>query len=662
MKSRSPLFTLIGTFVIASSVFAGFQRRAAAQSADGGKLACTCSPGFGTADIYSVNADGTGLTALTADGKGNNAPAWSPDGSQLVYVSTIYGNNSNLVRVAADGTHPALLTDTDSPLGNFTPNWSPDGTKIVFSSARGGSATEIWVMNADATNLTRLTTGVRLDDGTSITPVFSSDSRPRWSPDGKKILFYSNREGLTFTHLYVMNADGAGLTRLTNHLANDTDPAWSPDGKKIAYVSGKQAVGDHNGVYVMDAVGSSEVRISDVVFGGLAWSPDGTRIAFYDRDPAPPFEPAVFVMNSDGTNRVKVTGNTNSCFDPAWQTTSGPAPPPAPTPTPASVTGRVTDPSMFTLGGGAPGVPGVTVALSGSASAETTTDANGRFTFQNLPDGGTFNLTPHSPNWGMSPLRVTFSTTEPTFNFFTRSLTVGDITALPIFITFSFDTYFGVEDSSAVITVVKSGPLTGDSTIDYATGGGTARAGVRYTPVSGTLRFAPGDSTKSFTVPVIYDHAPEGNETVNLKLSNPTGSLDRGGTSAVLTVSDRPTLLVTEASTTRAAALDSVKWVRDPFPLTTPDNLSQDSATRVMLFVSYLDLLPGENASTVTAFARDSSSKTFQLPVEFVGRVPGFDWLTQVNVKLPADLPHGDVSVWLVVRGTSTPAAHMSIE
>jgi hypothetical protein len=79
--------------------------------------------------------------------------------------------------------------------------------------------------------------------------------------------------------------------------------------------------------------------------------------------------------------------------------------------------------------------------------------------------------------------------------------------------------------------------------------------------------------------------------------------------------------------------------MRDPFPLTTPFNLSADGRTRLNLFVMNLDLLPGENASSVTARLEDAALKTYPLTVETVGKVPGFDFLTQVIVRLPNDTP-----------------------
>jgi hypothetical protein len=115
-----------------------------------------------------------------------------------------------------------------------------------------------------------------------------------------------------------------------------------------------------------------------------------------------------------------------------------------------------------------------------------------------------------------------------------------------------------------------------------------------------------------------------------------------------------PTLL-TEENTQRAIALDSVTRIRDPLPVVAINNFSMDHRTRLALFGVNLDLLPGENASAVTAQARDSHSRNYSLKVEFVGKVPTLDWLTQVVVRLPDELAQaGDVSISVNLRGQTS--------
>jgi hypothetical protein len=117
-----------------------------------------------------------------------------------------------------------------------------------------------------------------------------------------------------------------------------------------------------------------------------------------------------------------------------------------------------------------------------------------------------------------------------------------------------------------------------------------------------------------------------------------------------------PTLL-TEENSQRAIALDSVTRVRDPLPVVALNNfmLRRDPRTRVALFGINLDLMPGEDASAVTAQARDSLSRNYSLNVEFVGKVPTLNWLTQVIVRLPDELAQaGDVWISIKLHGQTS--------
>lgn len=148
--------------------------------------------------------------------------------------------------------------------------------------------------------------------------------------------------------------------------------------------------------------------------------------------------------------------------------------------------------------------------------------------------------------------------------------------------------------------------------------------------------------------------------TALVTVFNPTGG---GATSTVRTFSVGPSAprLLNEANSERALALDSVTKARDPFALD-GNNFSQDQRRRLMLFAANLDLLPGENLSAVTAQAEDAQHNIYPLTVEFVGKVPQYDWLTQVVVKLPNQLGSGN-NMWVSVslRGAMSNKALVSI-
>ena len=125
-----------------------------------------------------------------------------------------------------------------------------------------------------------------------------------------------------------------------------------------------------------------------------------------------------------------------------------------------------------------------------------------------------------------------------------------------------------------------------------------------------------------------------------------------------------PTLL-TDENTQRAAALDSVTSVRDPLPVVARNNFTFDHRTRLTLFGINMDLMPGEDASAVTAKARDSQSRSYNLKVEFVGKVPvpTLTSLTQIIVMLPDGLAQaGDVWISVGLRGQTSNEVLFTVE
>ena len=130
-----------------------------------------------------------------------------------------------------------------------------------------------------------------------------------------RIAFASNRGG-PYDAIYVMDANGKSLKRLTYNAAVDTRPTLSPDGTKIAFESHRDGNGD---IYLMDATGSNQTRLTDdsAQDSSPAWSPDGSQIAFVRK--VADQEPDVYVMNADGSGQVNLTQNSNSADShPTW--------------------------------------------------------------------------------------------------------------------------------------------------------------------------------------------------------------------------------------------------------------------------------------------------------------------------------------------------------
>ena len=141
-----------------------------------------------------------------------------------------------------------------------------------------------------------------------------------------------------------------------------------------------------------------------------------------------------------------------------------------------------------------------------------------------------------------------------------------------------------------------------------------------------------------------------------------TGTIVIAGQPFVVTQSAPNPALLSEQSSIAAVALDSVTFVRDPFSVQTIHNFSSDQRARVSLFALNVELLPSESISVVSVQAEDSQHRIFSLPVEFVGKVPGLEWLTQINVRLPDELSAGgDMLVKITVRSLASNEAKIRI-
>ena len=224
-------------------------------------------------------------------------------------------------------------------------------------------------------------------------------------------------------------------------------------------------------------------------------------------------------------------------------------------------------------------------------------------------------------------------------------------------IQFNATRYIVNENAGSVtVGVTRSGNTSNAVTINYATSNGTAEQPGDYLNTSGSLQFAAGETFKSFVVPIVDDALVERTENINLTLgSSSTGAMEGSPFRSTITIldDDKP-LIVTEEITGRAATLDSVLLLREPFPLETIHNLSSDQRTRIMLFATGIELLPTENAFAVMVQLEDNQHRIYPLLVEDVRKVPNFDWLSQIVVKLPDSIDsEGDFRISITFRGTT---------
>jgi len=230
----------------------------------------------------------------------------------------------------------------------------------------------------------------------------------------------------------------------------------------------------------------------------------------------------------------------------------------------------------------------------------------------------------------------------------------------------SATSYVSENGGSAQVTVTRLGDTSASATVDYATSDGTASSPSDYLATSGTLHFNPGETFKTFSISLVDDLYVEGNETINLSLSNPSGGAFVGSPNlAALTIVDNdvvttspPQLILDESGPdpNQAAAFDSILFLRDPFHVQNVAdwlNLGPDRNTRVIVFASNLKLNQGETASAVVVHLVDSSNQSYDVIAEDVRLVPNFDF-TQVTFRLPDNLATGTCAVTLKAHGQVT--------
>ncbi len=250
-------------------------------------------------EIFVVNADGTNLMRLTnQEGFDDNA-VWSPDGSKIAFTSTRFNNGWDICIMSADGTNVQRVTANNGPWTNSGPSWSPDGKQIVFQSDRDTfnpqdyrGTQQLYIINADGSELRRLTNDASVED-----------LHPSWSPDGTRIIFSSAGR--------IQSIDPDGKNRTTLAASSSTDysgPAWSPDGRMIVFSAyALRSAGVLSNILIMRADGSDIHPLSDKMTPGNSpeWSPDMKHIVFDTVQYGGKY--ALYLVNADGTGVTQLT-------------------------------------------------------------------------------------------------------------------------------------------------------------------------------------------------------------------------------------------------------------------------------------------------------------------------------------------------------------------
>ncbi len=262
-------------------------------------------------EIWMVPADGSrDAIALTTAPQSSTNPRWSPDGKTIAFLSArpAAGETGDAPRtqvwlLPVDGGEPRRLTTLANGVSSL--QWSPDGSRMVVVSRSGPSdtakspsdvrhyrhanykfndtgwfddkKTHLWVIDVASGRTSQITSG---DDW--------NDADPQWSPDGKRIAFVSNRTGQAFdedrnTDVWVIDATGGPLTKVSDHSEGDTSPRWSPDGRTIAFLSAVPEK-SHPRIWLAPSTGGAPSRTAadnvDLIPTQLRWAEGGKALYF----------------------------------------------------------------------------------------------------------------------------------------------------------------------------------------------------------------------------------------------------------------------------------------------------------------------------------------------------------------------------------------------
>ena len=250
-----------------------------------------------TKEVYFADYDGFNVRRVTITRTLNNNPAWSPNGRAIAY--TAWRPYMDVVVSYIYEGRLDLPGNGTANVQNWLPAWSPDGSRLAFTSSRDGQP-EVYVMNADGSNVRRLTNHPGID------------TSPTWSPQGHQLAFVSDRSGAP--QIYVVGVNGTGLRRITFESHCDR-PTWSPAPyNEIAYSS---QTGPGHDIKVVD-LATNEVR--QLTFGlgtneSPSYSPNGRHVAFSSTRESGNKQIWVVGRDGRGLRRITTTGNNEM---PSW--------------------------------------------------------------------------------------------------------------------------------------------------------------------------------------------------------------------------------------------------------------------------------------------------------------------------------------------------------
>jgi TolB protein len=255
----------------------------------------------GKKEVYLMDYDGFNPVKVTSRFSHAMAPAWSPDGKEIVFTAVTKNNknvrNHNLfVYTVATGKMEMI---SNKPGINSGARFSPNGRQLALTMSFPGNP-EIFLMNPDSKVVQRITNSYGLDVD------------PSWSPDGRWLSFVSDRSGRPM--VYKMEASGANVQRLTYAGHYNATPTWSPQGNKIAFAGWDAGKFD---IFIMNPDGTSIERLTKNMGNNEDpdFAPDGYFIVYSSNRKG---KKNLYITNVDNTVHRQITSDFGNCEAPRW--------------------------------------------------------------------------------------------------------------------------------------------------------------------------------------------------------------------------------------------------------------------------------------------------------------------------------------------------------